>query len=81
MTKYRDDQLTDWFPPEIKPVHVGVYQTDFCGYAHWNGKKWGYGRLSPLDAKTCAVYRSAIQNKSWRGLNFNPQAGESEQAV
>lgn len=69
--KYRKNQLTDWFPPYIKPVRVGVYSTDW-GYAHWNGKRWGCGQDTPWLARKCPDYRKAFQRKSWCGLNFNP---------
>lgn len=41
---FMDDILTPWFPPEIKPVHVGEYQASVkCDPAFrrwWNGEKW-----------------------------------------
>lgn len=39
--------LTDWYPPEIKPVRVGEYEISFfdCGWqyeyrAWWDGAIW-----------------------------------------
>jgi len=48
MTKPPND-LTEWFPPEIKPSRVGVYETatkqeialNLSAINHWNGKWWG----------------------------------------
>ena len=37
--------LTPWFPPSVRPVHRGLYQTrvfGFVGYSYWDGKKWGF---------------------------------------
>jgi len=64
--------LTDWFPSRIKPVRKGVYETkldchpDICGYALWNGWRWG---------NTFSLIRYAyedptvgMQDKIWRGL-------------
>lgn len=70
---YPDDQLTDWFPPHIKPVHVGVYPIGW-GYAYWNGKRWGSSCSTPELAQKHSYYRYAVQDKHWRGLNFNPDA-------
>ncbi len=49
---YTDDDLTPWFPPDVKPVHEGVYQIEdyplndeyeqiLC-YACWRDGGWGY---------------------------------------
>ena len=79
MTEYREDQFTAWFPPHIKPVHVGVYPTQW-GYAYWNGKQWGFGRKTPDLARRFPDYRRKSQNKRWRGLNFNPASTEGAPA-
>ena len=65
-------ELTDWFPPHIKPVHVGWYHTGCGDYKpdedtdtesdynwYWDGNKW---TASP-DGFICS-----IQNRYWRGL-------------
>ena len=60
-------KLSPWFPPRVKPVHVGWYHTnnptvklfsasDFNWW--WDGSKW----LFSPNAKVC-VY----QNRHWRG--------------
>lgn len=80
-----DDMLTEWFPPHIKPVHIGVYQAcmEVCtdrfgsshveyGFARWDGQRWG---LMQDDIKTAAErihFQAASQAKVWRGLNKEP---------
>jgi len=73
------EQLTDWFAPEIKPVHVGVYPTSFenavnvhrHGYSHWNGRSWG----NQYETPDRALRRGELgaQNKRWRGLATKPE--------
>lgn len=65
-------KLTPWFPPEIKPVHVGFYhigkldfdpRNDIFYEAHnnsyWDGKSW----LAPISR-----IKSYYQNRYWRGI-------------
>jgi len=65
-------ELTDWYPPHIKPVRVGWYHTgngehDPCfddsnesNYNWWwDGKNWVYD----VDRECCYA-----QNRWWRGL-------------
>jgi hypothetical protein len=42
------DQLTDWFPPDVTPVRVGVYEVTPNSmhrgqrtFAYWNGVAFG----------------------------------------
>lgn len=63
-------ELTDWFPPEVKPVRPGWYHTGFMNYKpttrffeaewcfFWDGGFWFNNRNRKLD----------IQNRWWRGL-------------
>lgn len=67
--------LTPWYPPHIKPVRVGVYETDtrIGRYQHWNGQFWG-----PYDPDVeLAAYshdmRSGYQSPRWRGLAHPPK--------
>ena len=53
-------EATPWFPPEIKPVHKGVYvvgSDSFSVMNEWNGKCWDCGDGSP----------SIWQDMPWRG--------------
>ena len=77
--KITDDMLTGWFPEEVKPVHTGVYPTEWRGkhgFAHFGKYGWGH---SYVDFDTaCRLsngthYRSDYQDKRWRGLNKEPQ--------
>lgn len=78
-----DKELTDWFPPSIKPVHAGVYflrhsvykTTPFPWY-YWNGSYWTSECSDHLD-DFCFVYptnsKSIYAVKcEWRGLANKP---------
>jgi len=68
-----DAKLTGWFPPEVKPVHRGVYEVfDEGSYAYWSGKLWGWTVLSVASAAACRTPRGASQHKTWRGLAQQP---------
>jgi hypothetical protein len=71
--------LTPWFPADVKPVRVGVYERDMgaslCGkYSHWNGQWWGGWANTVESAADNANYGSEVQNKPWRGLSADPSA-------
>jgi hypothetical protein len=68
--------LTQWFGPNRKPVHPGVYQRKVTGlgrrgvvmYAYWNGRRWSPARFSVSQALTTARRVSAMQDTyQWRG--------------
>jgi hypothetical protein len=58
--KYKDIERTVWFPSELKPARVGVYEVAkrsyldpiFEGYASWNGKGWSSTKALLKDAIT-----------------------------
>jgi hypothetical protein len=59
-------ELTDWFPAEVKPVHVGWYHTLQKGNSvesswnwWWSGEAWFF----EPDFDRC-IY----QDRIWRGL-------------
>ena len=71
------DALTPWYPPHIKPVRVGVYETDseinhFPGaegcYQHWDGQVWGYCAHRIDYCLTADIAQSRHQSPRWRGL-------------
>lgn len=66
-------ELTDWYPPEVKPVRVGFYQRKYISAAaletpdYWNGKKWF---VCPGPGMLTFEARAALQ---WRGLARKPK--------
>ena len=53
-------KATPWFPPEVKPVHKGLYVIGSDALSimnEWNGKQWVRGDGSP----------SIWQDVPWRG--------------
>ena len=63
-------ELTDWFPPDVKPVRPGWYQSVYCDFLpnkklrsdwnmYWDGEKW-------FLKKNSLLLRN--QNRWWRGL-------------
>lgn len=74
-TLARARELTDWFPADVKPVHIGVYETRRAGApgtiivypAKWNGMEWLWDCESVAHAeKQHSV--SEYQQREWRGL-------------
>lgn len=71
-------EITAWFHCDIKPVHIGVYQTDHDngkqdpGYCLWDGTRWGCERTSVADALRNPYFSGAVQAKDWRGLAEQP---------
>jgi hypothetical protein len=67
--------LTDWFDPNEKPYHIGVYETrgagGFVRYQHWDGEMWGFSSSTPKEANRNRKEISAHQNRHWRGLITN----------
>lgn len=66
-------QLTEWYPAEIKPVHVGWYevQNRFASHVYqkswWNGRYWGVVGFEWLE-ESRKEQKSGEQNRIWRGL-------------
>ena len=68
--------LTDWFPGEIHPNFVGVYEVKpiFSGvygwYAYWAGEGWlpAYNDVLSAYSRRNLDPLSRLQNKVWRGL-------------
>lgn len=76
--------VTEWFPADVKPVRVGVYERAIDGiplphpFYTWNGTAWiGLGSDSP--DKMIGRNPSVFQNIQWRGLSSDPsKAKEGE---
>ena len=73
--------MTPWFPPHIKPVHKGVYETKdlhklprtLPTYARWDGLEWSYPSWSNPSYRIHHPelhYTSygASQDNYWRGF-------------
>ena len=73
-------KLTPWFPPKIKPVHVGVYQREHCEpdqarFAYWNGRYWCLWGFDTPDAAMDfgnLYTRAIVRHARWRGLAEKP---------
>jgi len=73
-----NEQKTNWFPADIKPVRVGVYATsdifdDTIYFQYWNGSFWGRYATSVWRADADRE-RSAWQDPMWCGLTQDPNA-------
>ena len=69
--------LTPWFPREVLPVNVGVYEirshwNRACigTYSYWTGQMWGWPCRDANTAKREALYCGMpyIKRLEWRGL-------------
>lgn len=69
-------KLTPWYPPEVKPVRVGVYQRNLGEgsptYSRWNGREWKFSRPTADEADE-QTFRSLWQYMDWRGLAEPPK--------
>lgn len=70
MKKYK---LSPWHDGSVKPVHVGVYQTNIKGdrvaiYQYWDGEFWGYRAWVKDDAVIGRSLKSLSQKPKWRGI-------------
>lgn len=64
-------RYTQWFPGNVKPVHVGVYKrlipSSNVVYSMWTGKRWLVGAdTKKIAAVSC--YPSGMQGLQWQGL-------------
>jgi hypothetical protein len=72
--------VTDWFPADVKPVHVGVYEKNYRTeydighdkpeYQYWDGTNWYYGSRDVEE--TAALFKKgnsvAFYPRQWRGV-------------
>jgi len=73
-------KTTDWFPADIKPVHVGMYETkspilkDQPGwFCYWNGTSWCSSYQTMQHAYVFREFTSSFQDRKWRGLAEEPK--------
>ncbi len=72
-------QMTRWFPPKTKPIHVGEYNAsagkDPTALRWWDGEHWSMAYWRSDTARSQALRRKqhAISTIiSWRGLADKP---------
>lgn len=69
---------TPWYPGELQPVQIGVYQRrNSLGeivYSHWDGERWCWNHVSAVGAAR-NTDPSLAQALSWRGLVEPPVEG------
>lgn len=71
-----EQELTEWFPEDVKPNFIGVYEVkplykgESGTYAYWAGEGWLPYHCSVYDAYENRNYDplSRHQDKVWRGL-------------
>lgn len=73
-------KYTDWFPFNIKPKRIGIYQIRrICHqsipiYKYWNGKFWFHASLNIEEALFNFKEGTKTNLKdAWRGLANNPE--------
>lgn len=64
----KEENLTPWFPAEVKPVHVGWYQASIAAREDgpkifWTGSFWDW-----RDERGKCI----AQDRYWRGLRSKP---------
>jgi hypothetical protein len=74
------EKLSDWFPKEIKPRHIGAYEVRRKPNGHqlakwfswWTGTRWSMTAQTPEGAESCKHTRSAEADRDggfeWRGI-------------
>ena len=66
--------LTPWFPADVQPVHVGVYEVERVAglrpmYAHWSGSCWGWWASNPATAAGKLHRQWTSETRGvWRGV-------------
>lgn len=77
-------RLTEWYPPHIKPVRVGVYNASYVKdpgvFRYWNGKYWSSAwsrNNSQEDIEFLKNFAAMDQDDiHWRGLSAAPTPEE-----
>lgn len=75
-----EKERTPWFPVNIQPDYVGVYEIaignsdEADGFMFWDGARWGYYGFSPEDARACGHTPTGYASIKWRGLAKDPSA-------
>ena len=68
-------KLTDWFPANVKPVHVGYYERDYGDSSlcndYWNGT---YFEIVADNGIHCGP---TVTDLPWRGLSQKTKAKDN----
>jgi hypothetical protein len=70
-------KLTEWYPADVKPVRVGVYQK-YCGfgqkigYQRWDGRRWMAWDINADVAQRETIPAANFYKDKWRGLAEKP---------
>jgi hypothetical protein len=76
------EEKTDWYPPEIKPVRVGVYETltaeenqwgDAPHYNYWDGEDFCISGTTLERALLYKGHGHSLFTLYWRGLSKEPK--------
>lgn len=70
-----EQELTEWFPAEIKPVHIGEYNASYLRNPFvrrwWNGQRWSTDYSNDRDESEKEMLRQIPTESTdieWRGL-------------
>jgi len=77
--KYQYSTKTVWFPSDMNPVRIGIYEISdldyqspkHSGYAYWNGKKWFNSKIllkDCIDQKRTKENEKSWGSYCWRGF-------------
>jgi hypothetical protein len=77
--KYRYSSRTVWFPEDINPARIGIYEISsldyqnakHAGFAYWNGKKWFNSKVllkDCIDQKRTKENEKSWGSYCWRGF-------------
>jgi hypothetical protein len=63
-------KITDWYPPDVKPVRRGVYITrknDIIFFQFWTGTFWNV-RMNNISQAEKIKQHSQHQEVHWKGI-------------
>jgi hypothetical protein len=79
INKYKYNAKTVWFPSDVVPARIGIYEISdldyqspkHSGYAYWNGNKWFDSQIllkDCIDQKRTVANEKSWGNYCWRGF-------------
>jgi len=73
----KKQKLTDWFPPNVKPVHKGMYEVHVSHCypfpRYFDGKKWHIMTRAEASGTKPFTPCSVDYGYHWRGLAEKPE--------